>query len=419
MNIEQNVEHRFGSAGYFDVIYIFGSFSTQEIRSASRYSPIMMREDECWGYRCLPSIINNNISIFLQKYAYEIDLYHKSFSYNRVLVHSPASAEPLIFYTPIVLNSDTPPIRDIDVLVVGARHSFVYPIRTRLGQMIKDGLIKNSYVHEHPGYTLFNNLLEQTEEQTRMYAALLRRAKIVVVDSARYGYALSKFIEVPLSGCLVLGDIPAEREDEFRQFIVEISMNMPDNEIISIIDYWITHEGEREIKANLGQRITLDSHTWDHSIDVSLQALISYQRRHFGIYHRYAYTMKCVPIDNSDRQSSVSRWCPEKVTNELFSMICECNQTGINYFDSELDLDHWKSKGCDINATNPRMYLVPSGLLAACDSYETIRDMVDGSLHGSLCYCPDLEKTWRGSNICYVQNTALTISRYLACFRSQ
>lgn len=415
MNIEENIQYRFGSAGYFDVVYILGGYGTREIRSISRYSPIMVREHECWGYRCLLPMIDNNISIFLQTYAYEIDLYHRSFSYNRVIAHSPTSAEPLIFYPPLALNSDTPPVRDLDVLVIGARHHFVYPIRTRVAEMIKTGLIKNSYVHEHPGYTLLNKSLEQTEEQTRTYAALLRRAKIVVVDSLRYSHAVSKYTEVPLSGCLVLGDIPTERENEFRRYIVSISMNMTDSEIISIINYWITHDRERETRAIVGQRLVLNSYTWDHNIDLSLQAIISYRRGQFGLLYNYPYTMKCVPLDNSDYKSSISKWCPEQLKGKLSSVLCECNQTGINYFDKELDLDNWKAKGCDVNATNSRMYLVPNSLIETCNSHEIISRMIYTTSSGSLCYCPSLEKTWRSANTCYVQNTALTISRYLAC----
>ena len=374
-----------------------------------------MREHECWGYRCLLPIIDYNVSIFLQTYAYEIDLYHKSFSYNRIIAHSPHCAEPLIFYPPLVLNSDIPPVRDIDVLVVGARNHFVYPIRARLGQMIKDGIIKNGYVHDHPGYSLSNNSLEQTEEQTRIYAALLRRAKIVVVDSSRYSYALTKFSEVPLSGCLILGDIPAERENEFRSFIVQISMNMTDNEIVSIIDYWITHDSERETKAAIGQKLILTSYTWDHSLDLSLQALINYKQKQFGIVYNYPYTMKCVPIDNSGYESTISKWCPTKLKSELYSVLCECNQTGGNHFDDELDLDHWKAKGCSINATNPQMYHIPNSLIDTCNSYEIISRMVSANSYSSLCYCPSLQTTWRASSICHVSNTALTISRYLAC----
>jgi hypothetical protein len=375
----------------------------------------MMREHECWGYRCLSSIIINNISIFLQTYAYEMDLYHSSFSYNRVISHLPTSAEPLIFYPPLALNSDIPPIRDINVLVVGARNRFVYPIRTRLAEMIKKGLIKNGYVHDHPGYSLSNSSLEKTEEQTRTYAALLRRAKIVIVDSLRYGHAISKYSEVPLSGCLVLGDIPAERENEFRRYVVEISTNMTDNEIVSIINYWIAHDSEREIRAAAGQKLVLNSYTWDHSIDLSLQAVINYRRGQFGIFHPYPYTTKCFPLDNTDQKLSVTKWCHQHVKGIPSRVLCECNQTGINYFAEELDLDNWKGKGCNINATNPQMYFIPNSMLGTCNSYEVISQMAHATSLGSLCYCPKLEKTWRRSNICHVQNTALTISRYLAC----
>jgi hypothetical protein len=346
-----------------------------------------------------------------------MDLYHTSFSYHRVFSHSPTCAEPFVYYPPLVLNSDTPPVRDIDLLVVGARHGFVYPLRTRLGEMVQKRLIKNSYLHVHPGYALVNNSVEQTESQMHAYAALLRRAKIVVVDSSRYSYALSKYPEVALSGCLLLGDIPAEREEEFRRYIVQISMNMTDDQILSIIDYWIKHKDEREEKASLGQRNVLNSYTWDHSIDLSLQALLKYRRGEFGIYHNYPYSMKCVPLDNTNKeQPTATKWCSSGLKGMPLRTLCECNLTHINYLNEEPDLDNWKGLGVNVDSNNSRIYLVPNGFINYCSSYNSIQAVSSGTPSRSLCYCQHAYGTWQNPQICAVANTALIISRYLALF---
>lgn len=420
MTIIDNVRKRFGSFNYFDVIYQSGGvYSKTDIRLASRYSPIMAREHECWGYRCLPWIIDDNTSILLQTFAFEMDLYHGSFSYNRVISHSPTSAEPLVYYPPVALRSDAPLVRDIDFLVVGARHAFVYPIRTRIGEMVKKGLIRNSHLHVHPGYIFDNNTVEQSESQMLKYAALIRRAKIVVVDSARYGHAFSKYSEVALSGCLIIGDIPAEREAEYRRYVVEISMNMTDDQILSIIDYWMKNDHEREMKASIGQQIVLNSYTWDHSIDLSLQAVIKYRQGQFGLYHNYPYTSKCGPLDNTDeKEKPTTKWCPNGLRGIPLRSLCECNKTHIDYMNEELDLDHWRVLGIDFNATNPRLYLIPATFLLFCDSYEKIDQFARQVPSGSLCRCQHADGPWRGSNICYVSNAALTISRYFAYLNS-
>ncbi|CAF2816220.1 unnamed protein product [Rotaria sp. Silwood2] len=416
MTIIENINKRFGSFDYFDVIYQSGGFySKKDLRLASRYSPIMTWEHECWGYRCLPSVIDENTTILMQGYAYEMDLYHMSFSYNRVIAHIPICAEPAVFYPPVALNSDKPPVRDIDFLVVGARDNLIYPLRIRLGQMVKNGLIKNSYLHKHPGYFVENRSVEQSESQVHDYAALLRRAKIVVVDSSRYRYAINKYSEVALSGCLIVGDIPFEREEEFRRYVVQISMNMTDGEILSIIEYWIKNEHEREEKAALGQKIVLNSYTWDHNIDLSLQALINYRRGEFGIYHNYPYTMKCVPIDNTfkDRETA-TKWCSEGLIGMPLRSLCECNLTHMNYINDEPDLDNWSGLGVDVNSTNPRIYLIPTSLITFCASYKFINAFASQVPTGSACNCEHADASWRDSNICYISNTALTISRYLA-----
>ena len=411
-SIIENIRARFGSFDYFDVIYQSGYiYRNKDLRLASRYSPIMLREHECWGYRCLPWIIDDNASIVLQAYAYEIDMYHTSFSYNRVISHSPTSAEPLVYYPPVALKNDTPPTRDIDLLVVGALTKFYYPLRARMAEIVTKGLLNHSYVHVHPGYVLENSSVEQTESQMYAYAALLRRAKIVVMDSSRYGYALSKYMEAAMSGCLLLGELPLEREAEFSRYVIPISMNMTDQQILSVVDYWIKNDRERETIAALGQQIVLESYTWDHSIDLSLQAFLKYRRGEFGIYHNYPYSSTCIPLDNTN---TASKWCPRGLRGMPLRSLCTCNQTHLNYIDEEPDLDQWRVPGVDINSSNPHMHLVPTSFLTYCDKYDVINEFVQYA-PGSLCRCTHADGPWRrGQETCYISNTALSISRHLA-----
>lgn len=390
-------------------------YAMTDVRLASQYSTLMYRDHECWGYSCLPGIIDLNITIYLQTFAYEIDLYHKAFSYNRVITHSPTSAEPLVFFPPIVLNSDVPLARDIDVLVIGARDPSVYPLRVRMAELIKKGSIKNGYVHDHPGYVFSNNTVEQTQAQLHSYAAMLRRAKIVVTDSSRYGYALGKYTEVPLSGCLAVGDIPHEREDEFRSFVVEISMNMTDAEILKIITYWIGHDSEREARAARGQRIVLHSYTWDHTIDVALDAIHKYRAKQFGIVHKYPYSTKCSPVDNALAQNSLqTKWCLNGVRGVPLRASCVCNQTRVNYLKEDADLDNWLGTGLDVDPQNPRAFRVPTTFLASCDGQETAESYARQAPSGSVCRCQHVDGLWHPSDVCYVSNTALSISRHFA-----
>lgn len=413
--IIENVRDRYGSFGYFDLIFqVDPMYTMMDVRAASQFTPIMYRDHECWGYRCLPRLIDCNISIYLQTFAYEMDLYHSAFSYNRVIAHSPTSAEPLVFFPPMALNSDVPPVRDIDVLVIGARDPVIYPLRARVAELIRKGRIRNGYVHDHPGYVFSNNSVEQTQAQMHAYATLLRRAKIVVSDSARFGYALGKSSEAPLSGCLAMGDIPAEREDEFRSYVVEISMSMTDDELLHVIDYWIRHDHEREVRARHGQRIVLHSYTWDHSIDVALEATLRYRAQQFGLVHKYPYSTRCTPMDNTRvNRSMLTKWCasggPRGMPRRTW---CECNQTEVNYLVEEPDPDNWLGRALDADPKNPRRFLVPISFLTACVGRETAELYAQDAPSGSSCRCQHADGLWHASDMCYISNAALAISRH-------
>ena len=81
--IIENIRDHYGSFGYFDIIFqVDTMYMMTDVRIASQYTPMMFRDHECWGYRCLPGMIDVNISIYLQVFAYEMDLYHTSFSSN-------------------------------------------------------------------------------------------------------------------------------------------------------------------------------------------------------------------------------------------------------------------------------------------------------------------------------------------------
>ena len=414
--IIENIRNRFGSNNYFDVIYQSGGiYHTKDVRLASQHSPIMMREHECWGYRCLPSIIDENVTILLQTFAYEMDLYHTSFSYNRVLAHSPACAEPLVYYPPAALKSDEPPERDIDLLIVGPRYNIFYPLQKRITRLVEKGVIEKSHIYAHPGYAFENKNVTYTESQMDEYAKLLRRAKVAIVDSARYGHASSKYTEFALSGVLVIGDIPSEREDEYRQYVVEISTTMMDQQILSIIEYWIKNDDEREKRVAIGQQIALNAYTWDHSIDIALRALIKYKRQEYGIYHNYPYSTHCAPMDNTlNRRAVTTKWCPSGIRGIPLRSPCECDRTRINYLEEELDLDNWNSLGVNVDSTNPGKYLVPTTFILYCDEEKSIRTFASEEQSGSACRCKHADGSWRGFETCYISNSALAISRYFA-----
>jgi hypothetical protein len=82
--------------------------------------------------------------------------------------------------------------------------------------------------------------------------------------------------------------------------------------------------------------------------------------------------------------------------------------------EEEPDLDNCIGLALDINPNNPRMYLIPTTFLLYCDSYKLIQAFASQAPSGSLCRYQHIDGSWRGSDICYVSNSALTISRHFA-----
>jgi hypothetical protein len=55
------------------------------------------------------------------------------------------------------------------------------------------------------------------------------------------------------SGCLVVGNLPADRRDAFADFVVPISMSNTDEEIMATIQRWLADDDARIKRAKRGQ----------------------------------------------------------------------------------------------------------------------------------------------------------------------
>jgi len=94
-----------------------------------------------------------------------------------------------------------------------------YPERQNITTLFSRGMLpKGTQIRNHPGYWFKeeHKQKQSVEQQTNEYADQLGRAKIVLVTSSAKQYALRKYAEVALSGALLFGNIPGERQDEFR-----------------------------------------------------------------------------------------------------------------------------------------------------------------------------------------------------------
>ncbi len=139
-----------------------------------------------------------------------------------------------------------------------------------------------------------------------MYANALSQAKICLITSSKFRYALQKYAEFALSGCALVGNIPHERQDFFRSFITEINMGDSDERIYKTVANLLADEPRRKKLAALGQRLIKEQFTWDTWVDnIVLKGYNAFRKGHYGIHYPYPFHVGCVAKDNWDREGNM------------------------------------------------------------------------------------------------------------------
>lgn len=238
---------------------------------------------------------------------------------DHLIVHQPHAACKQNFYHPIEAK------RDIDVLLVG-KITGLYPLRKKLHNWIHEGKIPG-VVREHPGYhqSHFKNENQKyknhtADTQLADYAEQLKRAKIVYMCSSMRKFALRKYVEASLSGALIVADIPAERQSEFRKYVVEIDLDDSPESISEKVNFYLQNDTARIQRARIGQEISLGGYTYD----VFVSQLVKNWKRFFdgqrGMYLPHSFEMIkpwCVfTHSNPVPDCGFIGWDPQKIVEE-------------------------------------------------------------------------------------------------------
>lgn len=165
------------------------------------------------------------------------------------LIHIPHCAKKEIFY-------DYKLDKKIDILLCGTigdpKH---YPLRNKLVNVLKKINPKyNCQIYKHPGYIHSDSY---TDIYLVDFAKALNSAKICVTCSSKYKYRLGKYVEIPMCNSVLAGDIPAQDEEEFNKFMIEINNNMTEEEIVKILESYLTNETLLNKKKQLGYEWSL------------------------------------------------------------------------------------------------------------------------------------------------------------------
>jgi glycosyltransferase involved in cell wall biosynthesis len=127
--------------------------------------------------------------------------------------------------------------KDIDILLSGVCKEKHYPLKYKLLQILqkykKTELSQyNIVIHQHPGYNHTDSFKNKNQIE---YNSLINRSKICIACTSKHKYRLGKYVEIPMAGSLILGDIPFEDQENFKKFILEVNLSDTDEQILSVI----------------------------------------------------------------------------------------------------------------------------------------------------------------------------------------
>lgn len=152
--------------------------------------------------------------------------------------------------------------RDIDILLTGNIGSTHYPLRVRYERLIKSGKLPGKcHIHTRPGS--WADDINDADAKVKEFASVLGRAKVSLCCSSKYKYPLAKYVESAMAGCCVVGDMPDDPPDEYRQFVRPIKTWWSDRRIVKQISKYL-QDAESQAYAERGQQVVLESLTWEN-----------------------------------------------------------------------------------------------------------------------------------------------------------
>lgn len=121
-----------------------------------------------------------------------------------------------------------------------------YPLRNRFVNVILKNMEKLGYkcgIYKHPGYNRDDSFKDTALIE---FAKGINSAKICLTCTGLPKSRFGKYIEIPMCGSAIAGDIPNQDQDKFREFVIEIDMSMTDDQIINKLKWYLDHDKERE-----------------------------------------------------------------------------------------------------------------------------------------------------------------------------
>jgi len=138
-----------------------------------------------------------------------------------------------------------------DVLLCGSLVLQKYRLRKRFVSVIEE-LSKKGYaakIHQHPGG---HHADAHTDKYLVDFAKAINASKICLTCSSIYKCAFAKYVEIPLCGSLLAGDVPDERCNFFQSFMLCLDENKSNGDFVNDIEDMLLDDEKRNKLTKIG-----------------------------------------------------------------------------------------------------------------------------------------------------------------------
>lgn len=134
-----------------------------------------------------------------------------------------------------------------DVMLAGRHRAknvlgdYHYPLRDRLFNILPrlEKLGHRTYIHPHPKYTHDDSF---TDRYLIEFAKAINQARLCLTCSGIPKSRFGKYIEIPLCNVALAADIPDQDQEDFKEFVIELTTDMTDDELVSKIDLYLRNQ---------------------------------------------------------------------------------------------------------------------------------------------------------------------------------
>jgi beta-1,3-N-acetylgalactosaminyltransferase 2 len=181
-----------------------------------------------------------------------------------------------------------PVAKDIDILLLGAKHAKVHPVHDKVYRLIMNKRIKGM-VLEQAGYAELDNDRNGLwlKKYRGRYISLIQRAKIVVFDSSVHQNKLRNYGQVGLAGTAIAANVPL-MHPEMAEFVLQLDLHDSEDVITKKLNLLVSNLALLEHYSRKAQKFAMNNFRCSRKVDEMLDAYAHYQKGSRGLLHATA-----------------------------------------------------------------------------------------------------------------------------------